>query len=167
MEQKKAKSRGIVDFLKTKGRLWLLLGGALLGILLLLLGSGIGESPKSAPDTAEGEPTAAELLAYQTELEAELEGLCESVAGVGNAEVMVRLSCGYRTRYATDENGSPVKVGSGSSTRALPEAIEPPTVAGVGVVCRGGNDPHVHKALTDLISTALDIPTNRVCVVGK
>lgn len=167
MEQKQAKSRGFLDFIKAKGRLWLLIGGAVLGILLLLLSSGIGSESTSDQGAVQDGLDVEYMAAYEKEIEARLETLCESVSGVGQAEIMVRLAEGYRTVYATDADQKPVTVGSGSNQRALPEAVTPPTVAGVGVVCRGGNDPSVQQRLTELISTTLGIPSNRVFVTGK
>ena len=93
--------------------------------------------------------------------------MCESVAGVGQAEVMVTLGSGCRVVYVTDENGEIATTGTGSAHRAVYRTLQPPTVVGVGVVCKGGDNPHVQRALTDLISTTLGITTNRVFVTGK
>jgi len=167
MEEKKIKSRGFLDFVKSRGRLWLLVGGAVLGLLLLLIGSGIGRSESGQSATAEQASDAEQIAAYQGALEAELTALCDAVAGVDRVEVMVTLAEGYRTVYATDENGKPVTVGGSTAGRALIARVEPPAIAGVGVVCRGGNDPHIQRTLVELISTTLGIPTNRVSVTGK
>ena len=167
MESKPIKSRGFLDFIKAKGRLWLLVGGAVLGLALLLISSGIGSTDTGEEAGPEQANDAAQMAAYRSELETQLKSLCDAVAGVDKVEVMVTLAEGYRTVYATDENGKPVSTGSGSAQRALAETVKPPAVAGVGVVCRGGNDPRVQKTLVELISTALGIPTNRVSVTGK
>ena len=167
MESKPIKSHGFLDFVKSKGRLWLLVGGAVLGLALLLISSGIGNTDKGESISEEQANDAAQMAAYQTALEEQLRSLCDAVTGVDKVEVMVTLSEGYRTVYATDENGKPVSTGSGSAQHALAETVKPPAVAGVGVVCRGGNDPRVQKELVELISTALGIPTNRVSVTGK
>ena len=167
MEGKQVKSRGFLDFVKAKGRLWLLVGGAVLGLALLLISSGIGSTDTSEASSAEQASDDEQMAAYQSALETELTALCDAVAGVDKVEVMVTLSQGYRTVYATDENGRPVSVGSASAARALIARVEPPAVSGVGVVCRGGSDPHIQKALVELISTALGIPTSRVSVTGK
>ena len=167
MEEKK-KTPPFGGFLKGKRKLLLLIGGALLGVLLLVIGS-VDGSRDAAATTPEGEEymNFAELQAYKQELESELEKLCDAVSGVSSVEVIVTLECGARVVYAADAQGEPVTVGSGSAAKALCESIRPPVVAGVGVVCRGGAQPSVQKALTDLISTALGINTNRVIVVGK
>ena len=164
MEDKK-KITPLGGFLRGKGKMILLVAGALLGILLLAFG-GSGEKTGDAAESASYTDLAA-IEEYRAALEREIATLCDAVAGVSSVEVMVTLSDGGRMHYATDAGGDPATVGSGSAEKALPEALQPPTVAGVGVVCRGGDNPAVKQALTDLLSTALGISAARVSVVGK
>ena len=131
MEAKK-KSAPLGDFFKGKGKAVLLVAGALLGILLLLFG-GSGEKASDAAPVDEYTDLAA-LEEYRAELEGEIAKLCDAVAGVGSVEVMVTLSHGGRVVYATDADGDPATVGSGSSQRALPAELQPPAIAGVGSV---------------------------------
>ena len=168
-EAQKKRSRGLLEFLRARGKLWLLLGGVIAGVLLLLLGSGVGtESTVTGSESESGlYEDAEDLAAYQEKLEGELEALCESVAGVGQAQVMVTLGSGCRVVYVTDENGELETTGTGSAQRAVYRTLQPPTVIGVGVVCKGGDNAHVQRALTDLLSTTLGITTNRVFVTGK
>lgn len=165
MEGQKKSPHGLWGFLRVKGRIWILLLGALCGIVLIALGGTLG-TQEQIKENATAE-SLAELQAYQTTLEKELEAICEEVVGVSQVEVLVRLESGSRTIYATDENGKPSTVGSGSGQSALYSTLLPPKVAGVGIVCRGGNDPAVQRRLTDLVSTTLGISAARVCVMGK
>ena len=169
-EIQKKRSQGVIDFLRARGKLWLLVGGVIAGVFLLLVGSGIGTENKST-STNESEAVmhedAEDLVAYQKRLETELEVLCESVTGVGKVDVMVTLGSGCRVVYVTDENGEVATTGTGNAQRALYRTLQPPTVVGVGVVCKGGDKAHVQRAVTDLISTTLGITTNRVFVTGK
>lgn len=160
------KKDGIFSFLKTKGRLLALIVLGSLGVLLLIFAGGKGENTTvtTAEDSA---AERAALAEYEAALEKELEVFCESAAGVSDVHVMVSFSEGFRRRYVKDENGKPVTVGSGSAARALEEGTVPPAVSGVGIVCRRGNDPAVQQTLTELISTALGIPSNRVFVTGR
>lgn len=167
-EHERKKPVGVVGYLKSKGRLWLLVGGVVAGVLLLLLG-GMGAS-EGATKTAEKEETAqaaAELAAYEAALETELEALCESVSGVSHVEVMVSLGSGHRVIYVTDDKGQVATTGNGSSESPIYRTLQPPTVEGVGIVCRGGQNPAVQQILTELISTTLNIPSNRVYITGK
>ena len=165
--QEKPKEKNILDYLKEKKKLPLLIAGALLGILLLILG---GTSTSQSTASKEVDPLtlrAEELTAYEARLEKEIEVLCESVAGVSDASVMVSLAHGHRTEYVTDAAGDPVTVGSGSSEQAVYGTLLSPTVTGVGVVCRGGASAEVQRVLVELISTALGISANRVYIAGK
>ena len=149
--------------LAKKGKYILLAALALLGVLLLLFGGG-----KEETATASGaHTTLAELESYRTALENEIKTLCDAVSGVGSVEVMVTLSHGSRAVYATDKNGQPVTVGSGSAKQPLLESIQPPAISGVGIVCRGGDNPAVQQQLIELLSTTLGISAARVFVAGK
>jgi hypothetical protein len=145
-------------------------GGVVAGVFLLLVGSGIGTEGKvaeSIQSDAVMQEDGTDLAAYQKKLEEELAAMCEAVAGVGNADVMVTLGSGCRVVYVTDENGKVATTGTGSAQRAVYRTLQPPTVVGVGVVCKGGDNPHVQRALTELVSTTLGITANRVFVAGK
>lgn len=166
MEQKKKSPAGLLGFFAAKGRMWLLLGGVLAGIFLIVAGGML--------DTAQGRSEATlyhedlqELVAYEAQLEKEIAKLCGEVAGVGQVEVMLHLRGGTRVLYATDEKGKPASVGSGSAEVPLHSTVLLPEIAGVAIVCRGGEAPHTQKTLTELVSTALGIPTSRVSVTGK
>lgn len=166
MEQKKKAPTGLLGFLRARGRIWLLLGGVLAGIFLIVAGGMLGTSESGSAATLYEEDLE-QLLSYEAQLEKEIGKLCGEVAGVGQVDVMLRLQGGTRVLYATDEKGKPASVGSGSAEQPLHSTILLPEIAGVAIVCRGGDSPHIQKTLTDLVSTALGIPTNRVAVTGK
>ncbi|MBQ9760207.1 MAG: hypothetical protein IJW16_02535 [Clostridia bacterium] len=165
----------MLSFLKSENgeknsrlRLLLIIGGALLGVVLLLFGSGtIGgneEEPSNAPAYS---VTQDETLIYQTYLEGRIKALCESVRGVGSATVIVSLENGFEEIYATelrDGNEEYVIVGSGSSANALLLSRESPSIRGIGIVCEGGSDPTVRGALISLLSATFHISSNRICI---
>ena len=163
MQTQSRKKQGLLQG-KSKKQLLILLAGLVLGILLLLVGNGAFEKKSETPQK---ETARAEQENYRTDLEKRVEALCEAVKGVSAAKAMVSLSSGYTTVYESDANGSPATVGSGNTEAALPQTVRPPSVIGVGVVCKGGDDPQIQQQLTELLSTALGIPSNRVCIVGK
>ena len=172
MESKKKeapiKGRGLFAVIRARGRTVLLLCGALLGLLLLLFGGGTDRKSTASDDEADVLATGSERLAcYESALERELEALCEAVSGVSDATVMVSFESGYSVHYEKDGDGDPTVVGSGSYAEALYDTVKPPTVAGVGIVCRGGNDPVPCRTLTELVSTTLGIPSSRVFITGK
>ena len=157
----------ILDILKEKRSLPLVLSGILLGTLLLILGSAGGADKENSNIQ---DPTAvrvAELTDFEARTEKEIELLCESVAGVSDAAVMITVARGYLNVYVTDAAGAPVTVGSGNSEAAVPGAVSAPVVSGVGIVCRGGGNAEVQRVLVELVSTTLGISANRVYVAGK
>ena len=163
------------DFLK-KGnfkengrlRLYLLLGCGVIGILLILFGSG----EKKAQETTQ-EPlysTASdELVIYQDYLESRIKKLCESVSGVGNVTVVVTLSGSFESVYATewpDGNEEYVILGSGSSASPIYLSRSAPEIAGIGIVCSGGDDAYVRAEIISMISAAFDLGSNKIFVSG-
>ena len=165
-DQAKKHTHGILSYLTGRKKLWATVLIGMLGVLLLLIGAG-GNGKKSNTDTDTLGARVEELSTYRTSLEKEIETLCESVAGVSDCTVMVTLSHGYAVSYGKDGNGDPATVGSGSSEEALFDSVSPPTVAGVGIVCRGGRDARVQALLTELVATSLGISSARVYVTGK
>ena len=148
-----------------KRHLLLLLGIAILGVLLIVFGSGKSEKANVATESDASADEA--LLIYQSQLEERIKRLCESVEGVENVTVVVTLEGGFQSVYATEyQNGneSYVIVGSGSSAKPLFLSREAPQISGVGIVCRGGGNASVRHELTILISAAFQVSSNRIYV---
>lgn len=158
-----------------KGVVLLLLG--LLGVLLLAVGSfGEGRTDATEEESAEEHEGGARAMeAYATFLEAKIAALCESVSGVSSVRVAVTLASGYEYVYARDaeaESGSGgtvgsyhyVTVGSGSNEQVVYLTEKPPSIGGIGVVCRGGGSAQVQRELIELISAAFSVPSNKIYV---
>lgn len=155
----------------SKLKLILILGGALLGIFLLLFGSGAFHT-KEEPNEEGANDLSHEqtLLDYQTYLEGKVKSICESVNGVGNVTAIVTLDSGFESVYAiemNDGNEQYVVIGSGSSASALFLTESPPAVRGIGVVCTGGNSATVRRELTSLLSAAFHISSNRIYITAS
>ncbi len=135
------------------------------GLLLLLWGNAAAKEPQepdASPLTGEEE-----LFLYQEHLEQRIAALCSSVKGVSNVTVMVTLEGGFGSVYATEEteNGEEyVILGSGASASALLLSSEMPKIAGVGVVCTGGGNADVCRALIELIGATFHLPGNRIYI---
>lgn len=147
---------------------WLILLGAVVGILLLLFGNGLSKQEESNEASALS-PSAVEVLeSYREKLEEEIRSLCESVNGVGAVTVVLTLSGGFTNVYATEEaqNGGEqyVIVGSGSGAAALLLSQSAPEICGIGIVCRGGTNAGVRQELIALLSAAYHVPANRIYV---
>ncbi|MBQ7376295.1 MAG: hypothetical protein IJW52_05380 [Clostridia bacterium] len=153
---------------KKKTLLLLLL--ALLGILLMLL-SRCGEDKAGAQ--TQNEPSALDPALYAEQIEEKVEALCNKIDGVSSAHAVVTLKGGYRAIYATDaQYGSSVNksetvlIGSGSSEKALLIGYENPEIAGIGIVCSGGDDAYVRAEIISMISAAFDLGSNKIFVSG-
>ena len=149
----------------------LIIGGALLGIFLLLFGSGTFHTQDEPSDVDSNDSNHEQsLLDYQAYLEGRVKSICESVSGVGNVTAIVTLDSGFESVYAieTEEgNEQYVVIGSGSSASALLLTESPPAIRGIGVVCTGGNSATVRRELTSLLSAAFDIASNRIYITGS
>lgn len=137
-----------------KGK-WTLALFGVLGLALLLLG-GLGGGDETARTTAD------ESESYRAVLTAEVGALCREVRGVGEVSVLLTLESGEQSIYAENESGYVTAGGGG-----LLLERRPPRVAGVAVVCDGGDDPAVREILTEVLSAALGIGTHRVKVTAK
>ena len=161
------------DFLKKgtaseKGRLrlYLLLGCGLLGILLILFGSG-GKKTADATQETPYSTSSDELVIYQDYLEERIKTLCESVSGVRNVTVVVTLSGTFESVYATewpDGNEEYVILGSGSSASPIYLSRSAPEIAGIGIVCSGGANDNVRRELISLLSATFHISSNRIYI---
>ena len=164
------------DFLK-KGslkengrlRLYLLLGCGVLGILLILFGSSTKTAEKTSTETPYSTSTD-ELVIYQDYLEKRIKTLCESVSGVRNVTVVVTLSGSFESVYATewpDGNEEYVILGSGSSASPIYLSRSAPEIAGIGIVCSGGDDYNVRKNVISVVSSAFNVSSNKIFVSGS
>ncbi len=142
--------------------LLLALGG--LGLFLLLGGNVFSSQQEQEAPLATTSPQE-EILTYQAYLESRIESLCSQVEGAGKVRAMVTLEGGFASHYATeikDGNTSYILVGSGSHETGLFLSHVAPGIMGIGVVCTGGDDIRVQEELTQLLSAALGVPTNRI-----
>ncbi|MEM1483832.1 hypothetical protein V6615_03015 [Oscillospiraceae bacterium PP1C4] len=126
---------------------------------------------------------------YITQMEARLTEIVGSIEGVGRCEVMVTAENGVEYVYAVEESqnvnqtnsyeGDEVKkqtqqqnieqkyivVDAGSGKKeALLKTQRQPTIQGVVVVCEGAGSMVVQERVTQVVTTALGISYNKVCV---
>lgn len=170
--------------MKNKNLLFIL---GLCGILLIGL-SDFFSSPKDVAHTREDLP-ASSVSSREASLEQRLQEMLEQVCGKGQVKVMVTLEDTGETIYAQDESittetqqpgqenfsdnytyktseqSSHLFYDSGTGQQPLVETTRQPGVQGVAVICTDGANVSVAAAVTELVSTVLDIPTNRVCVI--
>ena len=144
---------------------------AIIGVLLLVLGKCTAsdlDDKNSGDGLAELDPSK-----YEELVEEKVEALCNKIDGVSSTYAVVTLKGGYRAIYATDsQSGSSnlknqtVLIGSGSSEKALLIGYENPEIAGIGIVCSGGDDAYVRAEIISMISAAFDLGSNKIFVSG-
>ena len=149
---------------------FVLLGGGL-GVLLLLFGGGIYGGKESDDEQGISPSVYDDANAYAQTLERRVADICSSVEGAGEVKVFVSLKGGYRTVYAVDSQSNStgykneiVMSGSGSDKSAVICAYENPEIAGVGIVCSGAQNAQTREKLVCLVSSALNIGTNKIFV---
>lgn len=148
---------------------------ALGGALLLLLGSGVGGAGSGGTSQSVQTDAGRSLEDYAKQLRREIAELCDSVGGVSDVTVAVSFEHGFEYVYAADTradygSGGQVKyvtVGNGSSERTVYLTERLPGISGIGIVCRGGDDPEIVRHLTALLSAAYNIGSNKIYVTGR
>lgn len=175
--------------IKTK----LIVAVGLVGMLLVLISQFVGSGAASAKEKAPQDTTTAQYTTedYAAQLEEKLQRLISSIQGVGTTQVMVTMEHGVEYVYAQQEKSSTDKKlepgseesgerldykynveysyvfvdnGYGDKQPLLRTELQP-KVQGVVVVCEGADDIRVEQSITNVVTTALHIPTTRVCVV--
>lgn len=163
-----------VKSMKKSGKLAVALVGIALGAVLLFFGNRAG---KENTDPTLNTPPAISVQnteAYRADLESRMKAICEQVAGVGEADVIVTLEGGFEYIYATDkkatvggESTTYITVGSGNSESLVYIGERVPAITGIGVVCAGGMDPSVRREVTALLSAAFGVGSNKIYVTGR
>lgn len=175
MKQKQEQSSGFWQ----GNRKYLLIMVAALGMALLLSGNGTRQLWQNDNQDATAQISQDDELArYHQALVEEMEALCATVSGAGEVHVALSLKGGFSYLYATDselrQDGSGmeqsgkqyVTVGSGSSEQGILLMRVPPEVGGIGVVCRGGNQPSVRAEIIAMLSATYGVGSNRIYVTG-
>lgn len=166
-------------YIKYRVNIMLIMGAV--GILLLSADDLI---PKKMPVSSDEYS----ITQYRTEMEKQLENVLSMVNGAGQVKVMITLEGSRENIYAwqektsVDEKSNPessfeaftkretyeneiVMVNAGSDKTALIEKTMEPVVQGVVVVCQGADDIKVTSDITNAVSVALNVTSNRICVI--
>ena len=152
-----------------KNRVNLLVAAGLIGMALLCLSEWLPAEPTAA--SSEQEPAVSSGHSdgqfYATELEQRLQDLIQKVDGAGQCRVMVTLSAGEETVYATDTEQGETSSRSEHvvlGDEALIESVQAPEILGVAVVCEGGADVRVQNTITEMIRALTGIGANHITV---
>ena len=142
---------------------------ALVGVLLVTFSSKSEDEEQQEAGFQNLDPAK-----YASEVEERVETLCNKVDGASSAYAVVTLKGGYRAIYASDsQSGSSssknatVIIGSGSAEKGLLIGYENPEIAGIGIVCSGGDNYNVRKNIISVVSSAFDVSSNKIFVSGS
>lgn len=166
------KNIGFIEHIKNRKNTLIVLALLILGLLLLVLPS-TSKSIGSAVNDEE------RLSKYAQDLENKIGGLCSKINGVSNVSVTVYFDSGFETVYAYNEQSKEtssginsekkyVTIGSGNDESMVCVLEKMPSICGVAVVCKGGGNPLVANQIINLISSAYNVPKNKIYVAeGK
>lgn len=116
---------------------------------------------------------------YKKEIESELKDIIGKINGVGDLEVMVTIEGTTEYVYAEELDTDNDKDGEKTSEKyqskvvmsekngdkeALVKKIIKPQISGVIIVCQGGGDLSIKERVIKAASTALNLPSGRICV---
>lgn len=184
-EYQKIKSKFIEIISKRDSKKLIIIFG-FLGIFLISLSNIFKPGCDSPVKPAQTKVNSEE---YVSRLEQNLESIVSSIKGAGTAKVLVTLENGTETVYATEEkkNKAASEDKSGGETTRRKESDDcekkyitikdsegtehalavteiQPRIKGVIVVCQGADDPLVQQRVLNAVTTALSVPSNRVCI---
>lgn len=150
---------------------FIIAGLVAVGVLLLMFPSDGGD------ETVNGEENFVTVSSYTDKLEGKIRDLCLSVDGVRDVSVLVTLESGSEYVYADNKKEDASSEGKSSYTSDYlivenKDGTSPvivtevyPKIRGVAVVW-DGNGANIQVKLTELLSAALGVPTNRIKVVS-
>ena len=162
-----------LDSLSGKKKSLILTLAGIIGLMLIIFGT-FGEKKDENADVSKNSQEKVSTLEYIQALENKIGNIAEQITGSGNVRVIVSVSSGTEYIYVSNEklgeNSSSkeyitVRTESGADELILFKEIYP-EVTGVSVACKGGDSPEIQAKLIAVISTSLNVGSNRICIVG-
>lgn len=148
----------------------LLLGAGIAAMLLIML-NGFSDKKEENVNSSDVNTDFLNSYAFMDSAEARLTDVLTSIEGVGKAKVLVNIAATEEYVYAEEQRSgsnktenSYVIIDKGSEKEALISKVTAPAISGIIIVCEGGDDPKVCEKVYKAVSTALNIPTNRIYV---
>ena len=163
----------LLENLSGKKKSLILAMAGIIGLLLIIFGT-FGEKKEATEEISKNSKENISTLEYIEALENKIGNITEQITGSGNVRVIVSVSSGTEYIYVSNEkqgeNSSSkeyitVRTENGADELILFKEIYP-EVTGVSVACKGGDSPEVQAKLIAVISTSLNVRSNRICIVG-
>lgn len=167
----------ISGLLKGKGvKLVVILG--LAGMVLILFSDMFKSREKNEGMPEYSGAAAEDYEKYIDKMEKRLESTLEKISGVGRVSVMITAAGSGEYIYAKDEKTESessrisrdekyVVIGGSGDKNALIRKIDNPEIAGVVVVCEGGDSNVVKEKVYNAVSAAFGIPSQKIFVAGS
>ncbi len=156
---KEKEGRSLLSLSKSR---WTLVILGAVGVLLMALSALFVPGQEK-----ESTPAYADVDFYTSYLEQRIEALCVSIGGVDEASVFLTVDCSSEYVYGEGAGSDYLIVKGENGEEALLLCEIYPKVRGVAVVCTDGDLPRVRQTVTELLSAALDLPSNKIRVAGK
>lgn len=162
-----------LDSLSGKKKSLILALAGIIGLMLIIFGT-FGEKKDEKDDVSKNSKENVSTMEYIQALENKIGNIAEQITGSSNVRVIVSVSSGTEYIYVSNEklgeNSSSkeyitVRTESGADELILFKEIYP-EVTGVSVACKGGDSPEIQAKLIAVISTSLNVGSNRICIVG-
>ena len=162
-----------IDSLSGKKKSLILALAGIIGLMLIIFGT-FGEKNDEKEDVVKNSKENISTLEYIQALENKIGNIAEQITGSDNVRVIVSVSSGTEYIYVSNEklgeNSSSkeyitVRTENGADELILFKEIYP-CVTGVSVACKGGDSPEIQAKLIAVISTSLNVGSNRICIVG-
>jgi stage III sporulation protein AG len=143
----------------------------IIGLALIIFGT---FSEKEDKEISKNTEENINTLEYIERLEHKIGNIAEQITGSGNVRVIVSVSSGTEYIYVSNEKQGEnsfskeyitVRTENGADELILFKEIYP-RITGVSIACKGGDLPEIQAKLIAVISTSLDIGSNRICIVG-
>lgn len=138
------------------------------GMLALIFGESLAfhkDKESVSPDDIYTDQT----KIYTEYLEEKISLLISELEGVSDVSVLLTLDGGSELVYAENSSaGSVDYLIINSSDGEEPVLIREiySSVRGIAVVCKGGGDASVQRTVTELLSSAFDLPHTKISVAG-
>ena len=146
-------------------------------ILVLIIGLALMLIPSGSKPTTSGTEQAYKDNTEEIPLEERLSAILSKIHGAGQVTVLLSKGEGEQTVYQTDtdvstrENDSSERRSTVTVTDAqrnqtgLIQQVNPPKYMGAIVLCEGANDPTVRLSVTDAVSKATGLGSDRISVL--
>lgn len=163
----------LLENLSGKKKSLILAIAGIVGLMLIIFGT-FGEKKEEIEEFSKNTKENTSTMEYIQALENKIGNIAEQITGSSNVRVIVSVSSGTEYIYVSNEkrgeNSSSkeyitVRTENGADELILFKEIYP-EVTGVSVACKGGDSPEIQAKLISVISTSLNVGSNRICIVG-